>query len=131
MPHFDYTAMNGAGARLRGSVEAETEASALRSLEEKQLLPVSVQRRGGIVSNAPQKRRIKKSEIGAVYGQLADLLGSGVPLLRALDSIQKSAPNPAMRQLIKEIRADVADGQSLTDTLKQFPAAFPRPSTPP
>jgi len=125
MPHFDYTAMNGAGARVRGSVEAESEASALRNLEEKQLLPVSVQRRGGPVSSTPQKRRIKNSEIGAVYGQLADLLGSGVPLLRALDSIHKSAPNPAMRQLIKEIRAAVADGQSLTDTLKQFPALFP------
>ncbi len=125
MAHFDYTAMTETGVRVKGAVEAETESSALRALEEKRLLPVQVQRRGGAVTDAPKKRRIKNSEIGAIYGQLADLLGSGVPLLRALDSLQKSTPSPALRQLLKEIRAAVADGQSLTDTLKQFPENFP------
>ena len=43
MPHFDYTAMTEAGARVTGALEADTEAAALRVLADKRLFPVSVQ----------------------------------------------------------------------------------------
>jgi general secretion pathway protein F/type IV pilus assembly protein PilC len=125
MPQFDYTAMTDAGARITGALEAESESAALRSLEERRLFPVSVQGRGAAAKDGPKKRRIKRGDLGTMYGQLADLLGSGVPLLRALDSLVKSTPAPALRELLKEIRAAVADGKSLTDTLRQFPEVFP------
>jgi general secretion pathway protein F/type IV pilus assembly protein PilC len=60
-----------------------------------------------------------------LYSQLADLLGSGVPLLRAMDSLIKSTPAPHIKELLKEIRAAVAEGKSLTETLKQYPETFP------
>jgi general secretion pathway protein F/type IV pilus assembly protein PilC len=60
-----------------------------------------------------------------MYGQMADLLGSGVPLLRALDSLIKSAASVSLRDLLKEIRAAIADGKSLTDALRQYPEVFP------
>ena len=44
--------------------------------------------------------------------------GSGVPLLRALDSLIRSTPAPALRELLKEIRAAVSDGKTLTDALR-------------
>jgi general secretion pathway protein F/type IV pilus assembly protein PilC len=124
MARFDYTAMSPAGVRLTGVVEAENESGALRALEEKRLTPISVRGNGAAV-NAPKKRRIRSSDLGGLYSQLADLLGSGVPLLRALDSLVKSTASPALRELLKEIRADVADGKSLTETLRQYPDVFP------
>jgi general secretion pathway protein F/type IV pilus assembly protein PilC len=48
-----------------------------------------------------------------------------VPLLRTLDSLIRSTPAPGLRELLKEIRAAVADGKSLTETLRQFPDVFP------
>jgi general secretion pathway protein F len=63
--------------------------------------------------------------VGTMYGQLADLIGSGVPLLRALDSLIRSTKNPALISLLKDIRASVADGKSLTDSMRAFPQVFP------
>lgn len=126
MPQFDYTAMNESGGRVSGALEADSEAVVLRTLEEKRLFPVSVRPKGGVrVIDAPTKRRVRSAELGLLYAQLADLLGSGVPLLRALDSLIRSAPSAGSKALLIEIRASVAEGKSLTETLRQYPGVFP------
>ena len=125
MPHFTYIAMTEAGGKVSGAVEAESEAGAMRLIEEKRLFPVSVRGKGGTAKGAPKKRRVRSADLGTLYGQMADLLGSGVPLLRTLDSLIRSTPAPGLRELLKEIRAAVADGKSLTETLRQFPEVFP------
>jgi len=53
------------------------------------------------------------------------LIGSGVPLLRALDSLVKSTVSTNLRDLLKEIRAKVADGRTLTDSMREYPQVFP------
>ena len=126
MPLFDYTAMTEGGGRITGALEADSEAVVLRLLEEKRLFPVSVRPKGGVrVVTAPKKRRVKSAELGMLYSQLADLLGSGVPLLRALDSLIKSTPSVTTRSLLSEIRSAVSEGKSLTETLRQYPEVFP------
>ncbi len=126
MAEFNYTAMTEAGSRVSGRLEADSEAAVLRVLEDKKLFPVSVKGRGrAATAGAPRKRRIRSSELGTFYGQLADLIGSGVPLLRAIDCLIKSTPGKGLHGLLKEIRALVADGKSLTETLKLFPEVFP------
>jgi len=59
-----------------------------------------------------------------MYSQLADLIGSGVPLLRALNSLVKSTVNPRLREVMKQVQAAVADGKSLTESLRLFPTVF-------
>jgi general secretion pathway protein F/type IV pilus assembly protein PilC len=60
-----------------------------------------------------------------MYGQLADLIGSGVPLLRALDSLIRSTVNQRLAAILREVRASIADGKTLTDSLREFPETFP------
>lgn len=124
MPRFNYSALSDSGATTRGTVEADTQAAAIRILGERRLFPVTIEGDPSDPAVKP-RRRIKAADLGAMYSQLADLLGSGVPLLRALDSLGKSTVNPSLKQLLKEIRAAVADGRSLTDTLRQYPETFP------
>ena len=125
MPQFQYTAMTDAGARVTGSLEADSQAAVLRTLEEKKLFPVSVQGKGGAASGKPPRRRVRMADLGMLYSQLADLLGSGVPLLRALDSLIRSTPGATLKALLREIRASVAEGKSLTETLRVYPEIFP------
>ena len=126
MALFQYTALTDAGEKISGALEAESEAMALRLLGEKRLFPVSV-RGDGMVSGKPKpkRRRVRSRDLGVMYGQLADLIGSGVPLLRALDSLVKSTVSATLKELLKEIRGSVAEGKSLTDSLRQFPEVFP------
>ena len=127
MPQFQYTAMTEAGQKVTGAIEAETESAALRLIEERKLFPVSVKGKGVVAGQVakPRKRRVKSRDLGLMYSQLADLLGSGVPLLRAMDTLIKSTVSPSLRDLLKEIRASVADGRTLTDSMKQYPEVFP------
>lgn len=122
---FSYTARTLAGDKVTGVIEAESEAAVLRALEEKKLFPITL---GGLKPKTQTRtrgRRVRTRDIGLMYGQLADLIGSGVPLLRALDSLIRSTVNAPLVTLLKEIRASVADGKSLTESMKQFPETFP------
>jgi general secretion pathway protein F/type IV pilus assembly protein PilC len=127
MAQFQYTARNNAGERIAGMLEAETEAAVLRLLEEKCLFPIAVQSRTTPVKGRKSLflRRVRNRDVGTMYGQLADLIGSGVPLLRALDSLIKSTVSVGLVEILKQVRAEVADGKSLTESLRGFPDVFP------
>ena len=126
MIQFRYTALNASGQKVSGMLEADSEAVVLRVLEEKHLYPVTVTGASGAQNPGHKARhRVRSRDIGVMYGQLADLIGSGVPLLRSLDSLIKSTVNPKLSEVLKDIRASVADGKSLTDSMRQFPSVFP------
>ncbi len=126
MPSFNYTAMTEAGEKISGALEAESHSAVVRVLEEKKLFPVNVWGKDGAASkDGRPKRKVKSRDLGTMYGQLADLIGSGVPLLRALDSLVKSTASASLKELLKEIRAAVSEGKSLTDTVRQYPEVFP------
>src|SRR5688500_9993339 len=123
---FAYTALTAAGQKVGGQIDAEREAQVLRALEEKNLFPVSVAAKGAQkTARARRGKGVRNRDIGVMYGQLADLIGSGVPLLRALDTLIKSTPNANLTVVLREIRGAVADGKSLNDSMKQFPEIFP------
>ena len=123
---YAYTALTNAGQKIGGELEAESEAAVLRSLEEKDLFPVSVSAKSvARAARARKGRGVRGRDVGVMYGQLADLIGSGVPLLRALDTLVKSTPSQGLCVVLKEIRGAVADGKSLNESMKQYPEIFP------
>jgi len=127
MGEFQYSARSVRGETVSGSLTAESEAAVLRVLDEKDLFPVSIT---NLADTARQKKqrffgRIPSRDVGVMYSQLGDLLGSGVPLLRALNSLVKSTVNPRLRDVLKDIQAAVADGKSLTESMRQHPEVFP------
>ncbi|MCX6869604.1 MAG: type II secretion system F family protein [Verrucomicrobia bacterium] len=122
MPKFRYIALNADGRQVSGQLEAEGEAAAVRRLSERQLFPVNI---ASADASRSKRRRVSSRDIGMMYGQLADLIGSGVPMLRALDSLIRSTVHTQLKAILKEVRTAVADGQTLTDALRKFPEVFP------
>ena len=125
---FQYTARKDDGARVTGVIDAENEAAVLRLLDEQNLFPVAVTGKAGGKGSESQesRKKVRSRDVGLLYGQLADLLSSGVPLLRALDSLIRSTVNPRLVELMREIRKSVADGKTLTDSMRAYPEAFPQ-----
>jgi len=104
---------------------AENYTVALRMLDEQALFPVHVQE--GVEQTARTitgRRRIKTSHLTIFYGQLADLLKAGVPMLRSLDVLSRQGSTGALAQMIRELREDVAGGTSLGDAMAKHPGAF-------
>ena len=125
MADFHYVAKTPAGETVTGVLSADSEATALRVLDERKLFPLTLRDHSPAARQQSARRRVRTRELGIMYGQLADLIGAGVPLLRALDSLIKSTVKPGLGGMLREVRAAVADGKSLTESLRGFPGTFP------
>src|SRR4051812_34493574 len=60
-----------------------------------------------------------------MYSQLAGLIGAGGALMRAMGLLGESTASSSLKELLKEIRASVSEGKSLTDTVRKYPEVFP------
>ena len=76
--------------------------------------------KGGLLG----KRRVKGAHLTTFYGQLADLLRAGVPMLRSLDVLSKQGSSGVLSQAVRELREDVAGGLSLGDAMGKHPQVF-------
>jgi general secretion pathway protein F/type IV pilus assembly protein PilC len=47
-----------------------------------------------------------------------------VPLLRSLDILERQSSNPALSEVVREVRSRVADGTGLAEAMAQHPKAF-------
>lgn len=134
MPDFTYTARNISGAVVNGTLSASDRDEALSQLAAKTLFPLSVDAAsaGGIVSlfgskedAANRPKKLSGAQLGPFYSQLADLIGAGVPLLRALQLIEEQASNPILQEIAADLRTQVADGKQLADAFRRHPQTFP------
>ena len=125
MPKFQYTARNLSGGKVAGLIDADGEGAAIQLLERKELYPVDIWNTEDKADNRLFRGRISNRDLGIMYGQLSDLLGSGVPLLRALKSIVKSTVNKRLKGGLSDIHNSVADGKSLYESMAEHHNIFP------
>ena len=125
VPEFTYEALMATGQRNTGTLTAGSEREAMAMLDARGMFPVRIgAARAASGSTQRWGRRIKGRFMVNFYSQLADLLHSGVPLLRSLDILERQSSLPALSEIIREIRAKVADGTSLGEAMAQHPRAF-------
>src|SRR5437660_8785413 len=126
MPEYAYTALAKTGTRTQGSLTAVSEREAMAMLDARGLFPVRIEaakaKTGSFQLGA--NRRIRSKYMAPFYSQLADLLRSGVPLLKSLDILERQSAHPGLSSIIREIRARVADGTSLAEAMAGYPKAF-------
>ena len=124
MPDYTYEALSKSSQKTTGTVTANSEREAALMVDARGLFPLKValaktQARGGSFA-----KKVKGRHLAVLYSQLADLLHSGVPLLRSLDILERQTANPALGDVLREIRARVADGTGLAQAMAQHPRVF-------
>ena len=125
MPTYSYKAMGEDGKPVAGVLTAENYQVVLRTLEEQNLFPIKVQEGSATRRSAIGRRgKVKARYLTIFYRQLADLLRAGVPMLRSLDVLAKQTTFPLLAELTREVREDVAGGQTLADSMGKHPRAF-------
>ncbi|HUS46519.1 MAG TPA: type II secretion system F family protein [Phycisphaerae bacterium] len=122
MASFQYIAKSSDGKEVTGLMQADSESAVVRALDEKQLFPVRVQ------AQATVRRaiggRIRLRDVSLMYGQLADLLHAGVPLLRAMETLIRASVNPRLVGVLSSVHAQVAEGKSLAEAMGEHPRIF-------
>ncbi len=124
MPEFAYVARRPSGERTQGVLTAASRKEALSALASQELLPVRVEPVGEPSGLGLGRGRVPGKYLALFYTQLADLLRSGVPLLRALELLQRQTSHRTLRGLIQQVRDEVADGRPLAEALRRHQRVF-------
>jgi len=136
MPQYSYKAIDSNGKERRGNVNASSSEEANSQLSDMGLMPTEVVerkakgKRGKANSKRGEKKksslfgRISNEELTLFTRQLATLLRSGVPLLRALDVMERQEKNAKLARIIHELAENVRSGNSFSDGLTQYPKYF-------
>lgn len=127
MPAYKFEALNADGKPTTGLLEADNAKAARAQLRAQSLVPISVTP----VSNARTNSTVNFSR--RVFGstgltvwtrQLAGLVGSGLPLERALTALCDEAEDPKQRELVAHLRAEVNAGAPFARALSSAPKEF-------
>src|SRR5437763_6588879 len=148
MPQFSYKARRRTGEVVEGMLEVADRSAALIQIERLGLFPVAVDAaKGGAVaipidrSGAAKaewkamlpltlraalgrKRKPKLQELATFTQQLANLLHSGMPLTVALNSMTHLESKGIPADVSRELRQDVMEGRSLSDSMIKQPRIF-------
>jgi general secretion pathway protein F len=128
MPDFTYVAMGRSGAKSNGTLTATSEREAALILDGRGLFPIQINlsktQATGRATGFRFGGRVKGRHLATMYSQLADLLRSGVPLLRALELLERQSTNATLQAVIRDVRARVADGTGLAQAMAFHPRVF-------
>jgi general secretion pathway protein F len=125
MPDFTYEAMAATGVRSTGTLTANSEREAAGILDGRGLFPLRIglartqaSAAGGLFSGVGAR------QVATFYSQLADLLRSGVPLLRGLELLERQSTSRKLQAVLREVRGKVADGTGLAQAMAAYPKVF-------
>ncbi len=128
MPAYRYEALDAAGKSQSGLLEADNAKAARAALRGRELVPLTVT----TVTVGPQdtagarftRRVFSATGLTVWTRQLAGLVGSGLPLERALTSLSEETENPRQRELVAHLKSEVNAGSAFARALATAPREF-------
>lgn len=131
MAAFHYTAINAAGSKQKGIIEADSAKHARQLLREKGLMPLDIStanEKGTKTSSGFLKVSRNQSattkELALITRQIATLLSAGLPLEEVLSAVAEQTEKSATKGLMLSVRSKVLEGHALASALRDFPHAF-------
>ncbi|MEI6314949.1 MAG: type II secretion system inner membrane protein GspF [Syntrophus sp. (in: bacteria)] len=133
MPVYEYIALNAGGQRLKGIIDAGGVAAARQKLRETDLFPTELKELSGKEREEGLAHRLSGGvfkkvglrEIALLTRQLATLLGAGLPLVPSLTTLVNQTSHPVLKKTLSQIKEEVNEGSSLTQSMSGFPQIFP------
>src|SRR3954471_18264440 len=68
--------------------------------------------------------KLPLGELALFTQQLSSLLVAGLPLVQCLEALQDQTEDPCFRIVIRDVRAEISQGNSFSTAVKKFPRAF-------
>ena len=104
MSQFSYQATNADGKQVKGTIEGVNRDEVIQQLVAQNLKPREViLLTEGKASRKFFKKKVKTEQLVLFIRQLSTMVSAGVPLMRALTTLESQAENPALKEAIREI----------------------------
>lgn len=128
MPRFDYKVKRGPDEVSTGTLDAENQRAAVAQLRDMGYFPISVEHSVDGENRDTLRLalvRVRLKDRNILFRQLAYLMESGMPLLRALSTLEEQTSNPKMIAIIHDLHDSVRKGSSFAEALAKHPKIFP------
>lgn len=122
MPNFSYKAKNKLGETITGEMAGASESMVGEALIKSGVFPFSIEEKAE--GNEVKATSKKKINILMFTRQLYTLVRSGVPISKALKSLEVSSENIELRELFKDIKSSLDNGYELHVALQKHPKVF-------
>jgi general secretion pathway protein F len=127
MGTFAYVARDMQGKRVTGTLDAGNQRDATSQLSARSLFPVEVKAtdtQSALGGMTKRTRRVKGQTMATFYSQLASLLRSGVPMIRAITVLSQQSGDATLSEVLVEIKGRVEDGEPLGQAMSRYPKVF-------
>lgn len=127
---FSYTALDAAGAKRSGVIEAENREAAMAKLDAEGRFVLELKEGGRTAATATtpsrggRRRMPSKQEIALFTRRMADLSGAGLPLDRVLQVVAEQSESLMLREVAEETLNDVRSGMPVSQALGKHPKLF-------
>jgi len=119
---FIWNGTDKSGRSSSGEIRAASSALAKAQLRRQGIKPKTIKKKGKPLFGGGKP--IKPADIAVFTRQMATMLKAGVPLVQSFEIVAEGSEKPKMRELVNNIRNDVAAGGGLALSLAKHPRLF-------
>lgn len=120
---FNWEGTDRKGNKTKGEVSGTSVALVKAQLRKQGINPTKI-RKQSISLGGPKKKKITPFDIAIFTRQLATMMKAGVPLIQSFDIVADGLENPSLKDLVLEIKTDVAAGNNFAGALRKHPRYF-------
>ena len=131
MPAFQYVALNPQGKEIKGILEADSARQLRQTLRDQELTPMQVEPSNKQFDKGSNQHgfslftpKLKALDRVLFTRQLSTLLASSMPIEESLNAIAQQNEKQSNKALIMGIRSRVLEGNSLAQSLLEYPSSF-------
>ena len=123
MEQFTWEGTDKRGVKMKGETTAKN-ANLLRAELRKQGINPTVVRTKAKPLFGKAGKTISAQDISVFSRQIATMLQSGVPMVQSFEILASGQKNPRMRDMLIDIRDNIAGGSSLSEAMSRHPVQF-------
>jgi type IV pilus assembly protein PilC len=125
MSTYVFKAIDLAGAKARGEVEADSKQAVSDQLKQRGLIVLDIaDKHSSREIELAFMKRVKPTELAIFARQLSTMISSGMSILRALYVLEEQTDSKYLTETIVAVRKDVEAGLSLSDSMARHPKIF-------
>lgn len=120
---FVYKGVDKKGNKVQGEIKGQSSALVRAQLIKQGIRTSGVRKKPKPLFSS-RKKAIKPMDIAVFTRQMATMMKAGVPLVQSFEIVADGLEHPALRDLVMQIREDVAAGGGFAPSLRKHPRYF-------
>ena len=130
MRHFIYEGRNRSGELVKGRIESPNPQAVAQWMLDSGIVPVKINEQAaqaehtGLMARINGQGSLTPTDLLLFTRQLGTMVRAGLPLMQALNGMQKSSGNPKLAKLLGQLREDLDQGLELSAAMAHHPEFF-------